>query len=274
MSVKHFVIEPRKGWIPINYKEIAEFRDLFLILAMRDVKLRYKQTALGVAWVLLQPLITSLLFALIFGRVAHLPSDNVPYLLFAFAGVLPWLLVSQSVLRASNSLVNESKLISKVYFPRILVPLASAGAVFVDFSVSLIAFFAFLPFYDVPLTWQILFLPFFILLASLFGAGVSLFLAALNVYYRDFVYALPFFIQIWMYASPLVYSSSLIPQEWRALYYLNPMAGIIDAFRWALLGLEAFPWTSFTYAVIIGLSLFLGGAIVFRRIERNFADVI
>ena len=267
-------IEPAKGWAALELGEVWAFRDLLMILAMRDVKLRYKQTALGVIWVILQPLVASLIFAVIFGRFANLPSAGVPYLLFVYAGLLPWNLFAGALQRAGNSLVSDSRLISKVYFPRMTIPIASSAAVLVDFVVALVVMAGLLLIYQHPLTWNLLALPFFMVLALLISVGVSLFLSALNVYYRDFMYALPFLIQVWMYASPVVYSADLIPGPFQPLYAINPMVGVIDGFRWSLLGLGSFPTVSVAISLVSGLVLFFAGAAVFQRVERNFADVI
>jgi lipopolysaccharide transport system permease protein len=274
LSAQHIRIQPAAGWAALQLGELWRYRDLISILMMRDVKLRYKQTALGVIWVILQPLVASLIFAIIFGRFANLPSSGVPYLPFVFAGMLPWNLFSGSVQRAGNSLVSDSRLISKVYFPRMAIPVASSAAVLVDFGVGLVVMLCLLPFYGIPFTLNLLFLPFLLALALLISVGVSLFLSALNVYYRDFMYALPFVIQVWMYASPVVYSADLIPGPLKPIYALNPIAGVIDGFRWALLGLGDFPAASLLISLIIGLLLFVGGSLVFQRVEQNFADVI
>lgn len=250
------------------------YRDLLYILAMRDVKLRYKQTALGIIWVVLQPLVAALIFAIIFGRFANLPSSGVPYLPFVFAGMLPWNLFSGALQRAGNSLISDSRLISKVYFPRMAIPVASSAAVLIDFAVALAVMFGLLLFYGIPLTANLLALPLLLLLTLLISVGVSLFLSALNVYYRDFMYALPFVVQVWMYATPVVYSIDLIPEALRGIYALNPLVGVIDGFRWALLGLGDFPLMSLFLSLVIGMILFIGGAFVFQRVERNFADVI
>lgn len=267
-------IVPARGWATLELSELWAFRDLLLILTMRDIKLRYKQTALGVIWVILQPLIAALIFAVIFGRLAELPSAGAPYLLFVFAGLLPWNLFAGALQRAGNSLVSDSRLISKVYFPRMSIPIASSAAVLVDFAVALVVMFGLIAFYGYPLTPNMLALPLFVLLALLISVGVSLFFSALNVYYRDFMYALPFVIQVWMYASPVVYSADLIPAPFLPLYALNPMVGVIDGFRWSLLGLGTFPTVSVLISLVLGVAVFAAGAMVFQRVERSFADVI
>jgi lipopolysaccharide transport system permease protein len=239
------------------------------------VKLRYKQTILGVAWVILQPLVTALIFTVVFGNFAKLPSDGVPYMLFTFAGLLPWNLFSQSLQRAGNSLVGSSQMISKVYFPRMAIPLASTGSVLIDFLVSLVVFVVLMVVFQVTPTWRILTLPFFLLLALVTAVGVSLWLSALSVYYRDFMFAMPFVIQAWMYASPVAYAASVVPEKWRLLYSLNPAIGFVEGFRWALLG-GAGPLTvqMVLVSALGAIVAFVSGAFVFRRIERGFADVI
>jgi lipopolysaccharide transport system permease protein len=267
-------IRPSRGWAALNLRELWHYRDLLYILAQRDVKLRYKQTVLGVAWVVLQPLVASLIFAVIFGLFADLPSDGVPYLLFVFAGMLPWNYFSGALQRAGNSLIGDARLISKVYFPRLIIPLASTFAVLIDFAVSLVVFFVLALVYRYGFSWQIAALPYFLFITTLGAVGVSLWLSALNVQYRDFMYALPFLIQVWMFASPVVYSSSLIPERWRWLYALNPAVGYIEGFRWSLLGQATLDWWMVLSATIVSLLAFVGGAFFFRRVERTFADVI
>ncbi len=272
--LRHVEIVPARRWAALELREVWHFRDLLVLLMMRDVKLRYKQTALGIVWVILQPLIASLIFAVIFGRFANLPSNGIPYLLFVFAGLLPWNLFAGALQRAGNSLVGDSKLISKVYFPRMVIPIASSAAVLVDFGVALVVMFGLLLVEGWPLTLNILALPFLLLILLLISVGVSLFISALNVYYRDFMYALPFVVQVWMYASPVVYSGDLIPNLAKPFYAINPLVGIIDAFRWSLLGTGEFPAVSLAVSLIMGIALFVAGGLVFQRVEQNFADVI
>lgn len=269
------VIRPTRGWAALNMGDLWRYRDLLLILAGRDVKLRYKQTLLGVTWVILQPLLTALIFTVIFGNFAKMPSDGMPYMLFAFAGLLSWNLFSQSLQRAGTSLVGSTAMITKVYFPRMSIPVASTGAVLVDFGVSLAVFVVLMVVYQVVPTWRLLTLPLFLMLTLVTAVGVSLWLSALSVYYRDFMYAIPFVIMAWMYASPVAYAASIVPERWRLLYSLNPALGFIEGFRWALLGGES----PLTVQMVIVSSLgalvaFVSGAFIFRRIERGFADVI
>ncbi len=268
------VIEPARRWEIVNLREIWGFRDLFYLLMLRDVKLRYKQTALGIVWVVLQPLVAALIFAVIFGRFAGLPSGNVPYLPFVFAGLLAWNLFAGALGRAGNSLLSDSRLISKVYFPRIIIPMASSAAVLVDFAVSLVVMLGLLVAFQIPFTWNLLTLPFWLGLALLNAVGVSLFFSALNVYYRDFSYALPFVIQVWMYASPVVYSADLIPGPLKSVYAINPIVGVIDGFRWALLGAGEFPLLTAAISLALGIALLIAGGLVFSRVENSFADVI
>jgi lipopolysaccharide transport system permease protein len=267
-------LKATQGRLRMNFRELWAYRDLYFILSGRDVKLRYKQTALGVAWVVLQPVLTALIFTAIFGRVAHLPSDGVPYTLFVFVGLLPWTLFAASLQRAGNSLVSNANLISKVYFPRMIVPLAANGAVLVDFAVSLGVLAIMMAVYRVAPTWNLLALPFFLLLTLAAAIGMSLFFSALNVYYRDFAFALPFIIQIWTYVSPVAYATSLVPARWRPLFWLNPAVGFIEGFRWSLLGTGTFN-LQLTLISAASATLFLViGMWVFRRVERRFADVI
>jgi lipopolysaccharide transport system permease protein len=264
-------IEPKTG--AVEWLELWHFRDLFLILAQRDLKLRYRQTALGIVWVILQPLVASLIFAVIFGLLAGLPSDGTPYLLFVFAALLPWNLFAGGVQRAGNSLISDARLITKVYFPRAVIPMASTAGVLLDFVVAAAVMAVLMVLFQAPFSWTILALPVLILITLAVTVGMSLLFSALNVYYRDFAYALPFLLQVWMYASPVVYSSSLIPEQWQLIYGLNPLVGIIDGFRWALLG-GALPATSIVEAAVVGSVMLVAGAWVFQRVERSFADVV
>jgi lipopolysaccharide transport system permease protein len=269
----HSRIQASHGWAPLNFREIWTFRDLLWILARRDVKLRYAQTALGVVWVVLQPLVASLIFAVIFGRLANMPSDGRPYLVFVFTGMIPWTLFSGAVQRAGNSLVSEAQLLSKVYFPRVILPVSSVLAVVLDAVIAIAALAVLLVGYAIAPSWTLLVGPFVLVLAVVSAVGASLWLSALSVRYRDFIHAIPFLLQVWLYASPLVYSIDLVPPRWRALYSLNPMVGAIEGFRWAVLGGSAFPGLSITIGATVAMSLLVTGALFFRRVERSFADV-
>jgi len=245
-----------------------------MILAGRDIKLRYKQTVLGVVWVVLQPLVAALIFAVMFGRFAKLPSDGHPYLLFVFTGVVIWNYFAAVLQRGGNSLLADSRLITKVYFPRLIVPLASTFSAMIDLAVSLTVLGVLLMIYGVMPTWRLLTLPLFIGLAALTATGVSLWLTALNVRYRDFVHAMPFMLQVWMFASPVAYATSIVPEQWRLLYGLNPAVAFIEGLRWAVLGTSSITRETVALAVAIATMLFISGAFFFRRVERGFADTV
>ena len=267
-------IRPTKGWAALNIGELWRYRDLLWILVNRDIKLLYKQTALGFGWVALQPLIGANILALIFGRFAKLPSDGAPYLLFVFCGLTVWTYFSNSMQRASNSLIRNSQLVSKVYFPRMLIPLATMFAVLVDFAVMIVMLFIFMGFYRVPATFRLLAIPGFLLLMMLAATGVALWFSAVSVKYRDTSYALPFFAQIWMYASPVVYPTSMLPAQWQSLFALNPAVGFVEGFRWAVLGHSALNLNILLLTIAMSLFLLFSGAFFFRRVERGFADII
>lgn len=274
---KPFVfIKPPSPWEALDLRELWEYRDLVWMLAVRDVKLRYKQTALGVIWVILQPLVAALIFAIIFGKFAKLPSDGSPYVIFVMSGLLVWNYFANALQRAGNSLITDAKLITKVYFPRLLIPLASTVAVLIDFCVSFIVLIILMVIYQIPMTIHILWIPVLLILTTILGSGVSLWLSAMNVQYRDFMYATPFLIQVWMYASPVVYAASIIPDNLRQWFALNPMVGILEGFRWALLNSATapFPTTILLISCAIAISIFVSGAIFFRQVEKSFADVV
>jgi len=267
------VIDAEAGWLGNSLRELWDHRELVYFLAWRDVKVRYKQTALGVAWAVVQPVFSVVIFTLFFGRLAGVPSDGVPYPLFALAGLVPWTFFSNALTLASNSLVQSAGLITKVYFPRLALPIATILAGGVDFAVTLGILAVMMAWYQVKVTLALLTIPLFVLLAFATALGVGLWFSAINVKYRDIRYTLPFLNQIWMFATPIVYPSSLLPEPWRTLYGINPMAGVVEGFRWSLLGVGGLPamiWVS------VGVALFLviTGAIYFRRTESSFADVI
>ncbi len=268
------VIEPTSGWAALELGELWKYRDLLLILAGRDVKLRYKQTALGVAWVVMQPLVAAAIFTVMFGRFAHLPSDGHPYIVFVFAGVVIWNYFAAILQRAGNSLISDSRLITKVYFPRLAIPLASTFSALLDLTVSLVVLGAMLAFFSIAPTWRLLTLPLFVLLAAVAATGVSLWLSALNVRYRDFVHAMPFLLQVWMFASPVAYATTLVPEKWRLVYALNPAVAFIEGTRWAVLGSSSVTAPMVVQAAGLSLVIFLGGAFFLRRVERSFADSV
>lgn len=268
----HLRIRPARGWLGLPVRELWEFKDVLVMLAVRDIKLRYKQTALGVVWVVLQPLLAGLLFTLIFGRFLNLPSDGAPYLLFVFAGLTGWQLFAGIVQRAAGSLVSEARLITKVYFPRLLVPLAASASVLLDYAVACFVMLGLLALHGLWPGWHILLLVPATGLALLLGVGTSLWLAALSVRYRDFVHATPFLLQVWLYASPVVYAGSVIPGKWQALFACNPMFGIIGLFRSAWLGAELCAGPALLIGGGVALVLFLTGAAYFRWNEQEIAD--
>jgi lipopolysaccharide transport system permease protein len=269
-----FTVEPTRGWSAPNLKVLWDYRELVLLLAWRDVAVRYKQSFLGVAWAVVQPLITMLVFTVIFGRFARLPSDGVPYAVFTYAALLPWQLFSTAVMRSANSLLSSSSLLTKVYFPRLVLPMAATLAMVVDFAISLIVFFALLAFFRIWPGWPLLFLPFFILLTIAASFAFGVWLSALNVRYRDIAYITPFLIQLSLYLSPVAYSAQLIPAgPWRYAYALNPLAGIIQGFRWSLVQGRP-PDMMLLVSIVVVLVLLVSGIFYFRRTEKTFADVI
>lgn len=268
------IIKPSRGAVKLGLRDLWEYRELLYFLVWRDLKVRYKQTALGLAWVVLQPLIATLIFTLVFGNLANMPSGGLPYAVFSFAGLLPWTYFATALTRAGGSLVNNAQLITKIYFPRLLIPLAATLAGLVDVAVSLVVLLVIMAVYGVAPGLAIVTLPVFLLMAVAAAAGASLWLAALNVQYRDINYLLPFLIQIWMYASPVVYATSLIPQRWQALYALNPMAGVVEGVRWALTGRTDMPLPMILVSAAVILVLLVSGLLFFRRTERTFADIV
>jgi lipopolysaccharide transport system permease protein len=267
-------IRPSSGWRALNLLELWRYRELLGFLALRDLKVRYKQTALGVAWAVIQPLFTMLVFSIFFGALAKIPSDGVPYPLFVLVALLPWQLFAYALTQSSNSLVNEQRLITKVYFPRLLVPLASVVSGLADFAVAFVLVLLFMVGYGVTPSWNLLAVPLLVLFAVATALAVGLWLAALNVQFRDVRYAVPFLTQIWMFLTPVAYPSSLVPEAYRPLYGLNPMAGVVEAFRWALLGQGELSVGLLAVSVGTVLALLAGGLYYFRRLERTFADIV
>lgn len=268
------VIAPTRGWAALNLRELWRFRELVYFLTWRNIKVRYKQTAIGAAWALLQPLMTMLVFTLIFSRIAHVSSNGVPYPIFAFAGLLPWTVFATALNTAGTSLVTDANLVSKVYFPRLAVPLAAVLGGGVDLVLSFIVLIAMMAFYGLIPSMAVVALPLFILLAFITTLAVSLWLSALNVKYRDVRYTIPFMTQIWLFLTPVAYASSMIPPRWRLIYGLNPMTGVVDGFRWSLLGTEQAPGGMVLVSTAAVLVLFVGGLFYFRRMEREFADIV
>jgi lipopolysaccharide transport system permease protein len=267
------IIRPPRKYIPVDLHELWAYRGLIYSFTWRDVKLRYKQTGLGIAWAVLQPLLTMVIFTIFFGGLAKIPSEGVPYPLFVLAALLPWTLFAEGITRSTASMVTNANIMTKVYFPRLIMPLSSIISPLVDFAVSLVILVVMMVYYGFVPTANIVFLPLFLLLALATSLGVGLWLSALNVRYRDFQYTVPFLIQIWMFASPVVYASSLVPERLRIWYGLNPMAGVIEGFRWALLGSGA-PSAMVLVSVGMVLALLVSGMFYFKRMEQYYADIV
>jgi len=273
-AVPTVVIEPRRGLFDLHLRAIWEYRELLYFLVWRDLKVRYKQTLIGVGWAVLQPLITMLILTAIFGHFAKIPSDGMPYPIFAFCALLPWNYFATALNRCIVSVVADSHVISKIYFPRLILPLAGTVSGLVDFSISLVLFLGLMIWYEMGITWWLLALPFFLMFALVTALAVGLWLSALNVRYRDVTYTIPFLIQVWMFASPVVYPVNLVPEKWRFLYSLNPMAGVIEGFRWALLGKASPDFLVMAISALVVAILLAGGVIFFRNMERTFADIV
>lgn len=267
------VIKPSRNWVALNLRDFWKYRDLLFILIQRDIKIRYKQTVLGAAWAIIQPLLTMLIFALFFGRLASLPSDGIPYPIFAYAGLLPWTFFSNAVTGSANSLVGNSNLITKVYFPRLIIPAATVAAGLVDFAIASVLLVGLMFYYKLSVTWNLLMFPALLTLTTLLAAGVGVWMSALNVKYRDVRYALPFVIQLLLFATPIIYPSSLVPENWRWLLQLNPLAGQIEGYRAAFFG-HAFDWTALGISVLVTFTVLICAAYNFRRMEKSFADII
>jgi lipopolysaccharide transport system permease protein len=266
-------IRPSLGWVALHPRDLWSYRGLLYFLAWRDVKVRYKQTALGAAWAIIQPLFTMLIFAVFFGRIAGFPSEGVPYALFAYAGLLPWTFFSNLVTASGNSLVGNANLITKVYFPRIIIPAAAVGAGLVDFAIASVFFFPLMAYYGVGITRTLMAFPVLVALLTLFTLAVGMWFSAVNVKYRDVRYAIPFLVQLGMFVSPVIYPISMIPAKWRWVLLLNPLTGIIEGFRSCLLG-RPFDWLGLFVSAALTLLLLMYSAYAFRRMERSFADII
>jgi lipopolysaccharide transport system permease protein len=268
------VVKPSKGWISLKLKELWEYRELLYFMAWRDIKVRYKQTVLGAAWAIIQPFFTMVIFSIFFGRLAKVPSDGLPYPIFAYAALVPWTFFANGLNQASNSLVGSANLIKKVYFPRLVVPISSVISGVVDFVLAFAVLLGMMLFYGFAPTVNILWLPLFILLIFVTALGVGFWLSALNVQFRDVRYTVPFLTQFWLFATPIAYPSSLLSEPWRTLYGINPMVGVVEGFRWALLGTDTAPGAIILVSSLVAFALLVGGAFYFRRLERSFADVV
>jgi lipopolysaccharide transport system permease protein len=267
------VIKPTRGWRVLNWRELWEYRELLYFFIWRDIKVRYKQTVLGAAWAIIQPFFTMVVFSLFFGHLARLPSDGLPYPIFYYTALLPWMYFANALSSVTNTIVENQRVITKVYFPRIILPVSVVFSGLVDFGIAFTVLLGMMLFYKTFPTVAILTMPLFLLLAVVTALGVGLWLAALNAIYRDVRHVVPFLIQFWMFASPVAYSSSLIPEKWRVLYGLNPMAGVIEGFRWAVLG-QGHPPALLGVSVAAVLLVLAGGLLYFRKMEGTVADVV
>ena len=268
------VIRKRHGLIGVDFSELWRYRELFWFLALRDILVRYKQAVIGIAWSILQPLFTMVVFSVIFGRLAKLPSDGVPYPILTFTALLPWQFFAHSMSSSSQSIVGSTSIISKVYFPRLIIPTSAVISGTIDFCISFVILIGMMAWYKIVPTANIIYLPLFLLLAFTAALGVGLWLSALNVEFRDVFFVVPFLVQAGQYISPVAYSSSIIPEKWKLLYSLNPMAGVIDGFRWCILRTATPHWTGIIISAVSVLVVFAGGLLYFRKMERTFADII
>ena len=269
-----YVLRPTKGWVRLNFTEMWNYRELLYFLTWKEVKVRYQQTVMGMAWAIMQPAFSMIVFTIFFGKLAKMPSDGIPYPLFSYTALLPWTLFTSGVTKSANSLVGESSLLKKVYLPRLFLPLAKNVACLVDFFLSFMILVVLFFYYDVSLTLNVLWLPLFIFLAFITSLGVGLLLSALNAQFRDVQYIVPFFIQMWLFITPVVYPTSMLPDAYKFIYSLNPMVGVVDGFRWALLGVGEGPGlTMFTSFTVTGI-IFVAGLYYFNVMEKTFADVV
>jgi lipopolysaccharide transport system permease protein len=273
-EIPTIVIRPSKGWISLRLKDLWDYRELLYFLVWRDIKVRYKQTVLGAAWAIIQPFFSMVVFSLFFGKLAKMPSDGIPYPIFAYAALVPWTFFANGLSQSANSLVDSANLIRKVYFPRLTIPIANVLAGAVDFTLAFTVLLGMMAWYHIYPTERLIWLPFFLLLAFVTALAVGLWLSVLNVEYRDVKYTVPFITQFWMFATPIVYPSSLLSEPWRTVYGLNPMVGVVEGFRWALLGTKTAPGPAIAVSAMAALLLLVAGAFYFRRMEKTFADVV
>lgn len=267
------VIKPRSGWHMLNFRELWAYRELLWVLTMRDIKVRYKQTVLGASWAIIRPVLTMVIFSVVFGQLAKMPSDGFPYPVFVYAALLPWTFFAAAITSSGQSLVGSANLVSKVYFPRLIIPLSSIGAGLVDLAVSTVVLLLMMAWFGVGFTWNLLAMP-LLLIGVVFAAlGVGTLLSALTVAYRDFTHLTPFLVQIWMYVTPVIYPVSIVPEKWQWLLYLNPMTGLIEAFRSAFLG-KPFDVSGIGISLLVAVAVFAVAVAYFERVERQFADII
>jgi lipopolysaccharide transport system permease protein len=267
-------IQPTRGWVSLRLGELYEYRELLYFLIWRDIKVRYKQTVLGASWAILQPFFTMIIFSLFFGKLAKVPSDGIPYPIFSYSALVPWTFFSHGILLASNSLVQQANMIKKVYFPRLAMPAASVFAGVIDFCLAFTLLLGMMFYFRIYPGWNVVWLPFFLFIAVITCLGVSLWLSAMNVQFRDVRHTIPFLTQFWMFATPIAYPSSLLHEPWKTVYGINPMAGVIEGFRWALLGTKTAPGPIIVVSSVAAVLFLLTGAMYFRRMEKTFADIV
>lgn len=267
-------IYPTKGWVSLKLRDLWEYRELFYFLTWRDVKVRYKQTVLGATWAIIQPFMTMVVFTIFFGRLAKIPSDGIPYPIFAYAALVPWTFFANGLTQSSNSLVGNAHLITKVYFPRLVIPVSTVLSGVIDFVIAFLVLMGMMVYYGIFPTENVIWIPGLLMLALVTSLGVGLWLSALNVEYRDVRYVVPFLTQFWMFATPIAYPSSLLSEPWRTIYGLNPMVGVIEGFRWALLGTNTMPGPMILVSSLVAITLLISGAFYFRKMEQTFADVV
>ena len=268
------MIRPSKGWVSLKLDELWEYRELLYFLTWRDIKVRYKQTVLGAAWAIIQPFFTMIVFSLFFGQLAGIPSDGIPYPIFSYAALVPWTFFATGLSSSSNSLVGSANLLKKVYFPRLTIPIATVLSGVIDFVLAFIVLLGMMLFYGIVPTINVIWLPLLLMLALTTSLGVGLWLSAMNVQFRDVRYTIPFITQFWLFATPIAYPSSLLSEPWRTLYGINPMVGVVEGFRWALLGTDTAPGPIMIVSALAALGLLVSGAYYFRRMEKTFADVV
>ena len=267
-------IQPSNGWISLRLEEVWAYRELLYFFVWRDIKIRYKQTVMGISWAIIQPVFTMVIFSLFFGQLAGVPSDGIPYPIFSFAALVPWTFFANALNLTSNSLVNSADMIKKIYFPRLTLPMATVLAGILDFAVAFIVLLGLMIFYGMTPTLNVVWLPLLLLLALVTSLGVSLWLSAMNVQFRDVRYTIPFLTQAWLFATPIAYPSSLLSEPWRTLYAINPMVGVVEGFRWALLGTDTAPGPMVIVSAMVAIGILVSGAFFFRRMEKTFADVV
>jgi lipopolysaccharide transport system permease protein len=274
MANNVLIIEPTKGWAPLKLRKLWNYRELLYFLTWRDIKVRYKQTVLGAAWAIIQPFFTMVVFSIFFGKLGKIPSDNIPYPIFAYAALVPWSFFANGLNQSSNSLVTSANLVKKIYFPRLIIPISSVISGIVDFVLAFIVLIVMMAYFGIFPTWNVLWLPLLLLLAFITSLGTGVWLSAMNVEFRDVRYIVPFVTQFWLFATPVAYPSSLLSEPWRTIYGINPMVGVVEGFRWALLGTDTSPGPIILVSSLAAMSVLISGAFYFRRMEKTFADVV